>query len=127
MTKEEQVIETIRKGPGMSPNEYQRLAMRTCAIPPERKQERLMHAVLGLTSEAGEVSGLFQKKYQGHKVDPEHLKKELGDCLWMIAEACTAMNWSMEDVMRANIEKLKARYPDGFDADHSLHRKAGDI
>lgn len=127
MTKEEQVIETIRKGPGMSPNEYQRLAMRTCAIPPERKQERLMHAVFGLTSEAGEVSGLFQKKYQGHKVDPEHLKKELGDCLWMIAEACTAMNWSMEDVMRANIEKLKARYPDGFDADHSLHRQAGDI
>lgn len=127
MTKEEQVIETIRKGPGMSPNEYQRLAMRTCAIPPERKQERLMHAVFGLTSEAGEVSGLFQKKYQGHKVDPEHLKKELGDRLWMIAEACTAMNWSMEDVMRANIEKLKARYPDGFDADHSLHRQAGDI
>lgn len=127
MTKEEQVIETIRKGPGMSPNEYQKLAMRTCSIPYEQKRDMLMHAVLGLASEAGEVAGIFQKKYQGHKVDPEHLEKELGDCLWMIAEACTALDWSMEDVMRLNIEKLRARYPDGFDTSHSLHRKPGDI
>ncbi len=74
----------------MMPNEYQKLAMRTCSIPYDQKKDMLMHAVLGLTSEAGEVSGLFQKKYQGHKLDPEHLEKELGDCLWMIAEACTA-------------------------------------
>ena len=127
MTKEERVIETIRKGPGMSPNEYQQLAMRTCSIPNEQKRDMLMHAVLGLASEAGEVAGIFQKKYQGHPVDPEHLEKELGDCLWMIAEACTALDWNMEDVMRLNIEKLRARYPDGFDADHSLHRQPGDI
>jgi Predicted pyrophosphatase len=127
MTKEEQVIETIRKGPGMSPNEYQKLAMRTCSIPYEQKQDMLMHAVLGLASEAGEVAGFFQKKYQGHKVDPEHLEKELGDCLWMIAEACTALDWNMEDVMRLNIEKLQARYPNGFDAEHSIHRKIGDV
>ena len=86
-----------------------------------------MHAVLGLTSEAGEVSGLFQKKYQGHKLDPEHLEKKFGDCLWMIAEACTALGWNMETVMQTNIEKLRARYPDGFDAEHSLHRRANDI
>lgn len=127
MTKEERVIATIRKGPGMSPNEYQQLAMRTCSIPNEQKRDMLMHAVLGLASEAGEVAGIFQKKYQGHPVDPEHLEKELGDCLWMIAEACTALDWNMEDVMRLNIEKLRARYPDGFDADHSLHRQPGDI
>ncbi|NBH79040.1 nucleotide pyrophosphohydrolase [Clostridiaceae bacterium] len=111
----------------MSPNEYQQLAMRTCSIPNEQKRDMLMHAVLGLASEAGEVAGIFQKKYQGHPVDPEHLEKELGDCLWMIAEACTALDWNMEDVMRLNIEKLRARYPDGFDADHSLHRQPGDI
>ena len=115
MTKEERVIATIRKGPGISPNEYQQLAMRTCSIPNEQKRDMLMHAVLGLASEAG------------HPVDPEHLEKELGDCLWMIAEACTALDWNMEDVMRLNIEKLRARYPDGFDADHSLHRQPGDI
>lgn len=111
----------------MTPNEYQKLAMRTCSIPYNQKHDQLMHAVFGLTSEAGEVAGLFQKEYQGHERDPEHLKKELGDCLWMIAEACTAMDWDMETVMQANIDKLKARYPDGFDAEHSLHRKAGDI
>ena len=127
MKKEEQVIHVITKGPGMSPNEYQKLAMRTCCIPYDQKRDMLMHAVLGLASEAGEVAGIFQKKHQGHKVDPEHLKKELGDCLWMIAEACTALDWNMEDVMQLNIEKLKARYPDGFDTDHSLHRKDGDV
>lgn len=111
----------------MTPNEYQKLAMRTCSIPYDQKQDMLMHAVLGLTSEAGEVSGLFQKKYQGYKLDPEHLEKELGDCLWMIAEACAALGWNMETVMQTNIEKLRARYPEGFDAEHSLHRKAGDV
>ena len=111
----------------MTPNEYQKLAMRTCSIPYDQKQDMLMHAVLGLTSEAGEVSGLFQKKYQGHKLDPEHLEKELGDCLWMIAEACAALGGNMETVMQTNIEKLRARYPEGFDAEHSLHRKAGDV
>ena len=83
--KEEHVLHAICEGPGLSPNEYQRLAMRTCAIPAEQKRDRLMHAVLGLTSEAGEVSGLFQKEYQYHTIDPKHLEKELGDCLWMIA------------------------------------------
>jgi hypothetical protein len=47
--------------------------------------------------------------------------------MWMIAEACEACGFSLDDVMETNINKLKARYPDGFDAEHSLHRKAGDI
>lgn len=107
--------------------EYQKLAMRTCAIPHYRPKERLRHAVLGLNSEAGEVAGILQKEYQGHSTDSEHMKKELGDCMWMIAEACEAYGFSLDDVMETNINKLKARYPDGFDAEHSLHRKAGDI
>ena len=55
------------------------------------------------------------------------LKKELGDCLWMIAEACFALDFSMDEVMQLNIDKLKARYPEGFTAERSLHRKAGDV
>ena len=85
------------------------------------------HAVFGLTSEAGEVAGILQKVYQGHEFDKEHIKKELGDCLWMIAEACEALDLDMDDVMQTNIDKLKARYPEGFSADRSLHRKEGDI
>lgn len=110
-----------------TPSEYQKLAMRTSNVLYETKHVILMHSTLGLASEAGEVAGIFQKQYQGHEFNPEHLMKELGDCLWMIAEACTAMGWSMEEVMEANIEKLKARYPDGFEAERSLHRAEGDI
>lgn len=111
----------------MTPNEYQKLAMRTCSIPYDDAGAMLNHAVFGLTSEAGEVSGILQKVYQGHEVDPMHLKKELGDCLWMIAEACQALGFEMDDVMETNIEKLKARYPEGFCAERSIHRAKGDI
>ncbi len=44
----------------------------------------------------------------------------------MIAEVCTALGWDMGEIMRTNVENLKARYPNGFDTEHSLHRKAGD-
>lgn len=111
----------------MTPNEYQKNAMRTCNIPYENKREMIYHAVLGLASEAGEVAGIFQKEYQGHEICYDHVKKELGDCLWMIAEACTAIGTNMEDVMQINIDKLKSRFPEGFDPDKSIHRKPGDI
>lgn len=111
----------------MTGNEYQKLAMRTCSIPYDKKNDHLNHAVFGLTSEAGEVAGILQKVYQGHPFDKEHIKKELGDCLWMIAEACEALDFGMDDVMQLNIDKLKARYPEGFDTQHSLHRAEGDV
>lgn len=111
----------------MTGTEYQRLAMRTCNIHYEQRKNKLYHAVLELNSEAGEVAGILQKTYQGHDFDREHMKKELGDCLWGIAEACDALGFTLDDVMQTNIDKLKARYPDGFDAEHSLHRKEGDI
>ena len=65
----------------MTGAEYQRLALRTCNIPVENKTDRFYHAVFGLASECGEVSGIMQKKYQGHKADKTHMMKELGDCL----------------------------------------------
>ena len=80
-----------------------------------------------MSSEIGEIHGIYQKSYQGHKIEEEHLEKEVGDLLWFIAEFCTAYGWDLEDVMKKNIDKLKARYPEGFDAEHSLHRAEGDI
>lgn len=111
----------------MTPNEYQELAMRTCSIPYDDAGAMLTHAVFGMCSEAGEVAGIFQKTYQGHKADANHIKKELGDVLWMIAEACTALGFDLEDVMWTNIDKLKTRYPEGFEAERSIHRAEGDI
>ena len=109
----------------MTGNEYQKLAMRTVST--DNTIDMLSHGVFGLASEAGEVAGLLQKVYQYHPFEQEHMKKELGDCLWMIAEICTALDFSLDDVMQVNIEKLKARYPTGFSAENSLHRKEGDV
>ena len=106
---------------------YQKMAMRTSAFNGNQKADMAAHAVFGLCSEAGEVAGIFQKFYQGHPIDIEHIKKELGDCMWMIAEACTAFDLDLDDVMQTNINKLRARYPDGFEAERSLHRQEGDI
>ena len=111
----------------MTGKEYQKLAMRTCSIPYDKSHDKLCHAVFGLSSEAGEVSGILQKVYQGHEVDIEHFKKELGDCLWMIAEACDVLETDLDDVMEMNIEKLRKRYPDGFSAERSLHRAESDV
>ena len=107
-------------------NEYQKLAARTInnKLFPWEKED---HALKGMVSEIGELNGIYQKKYQGHVIDKNHLKKELGDLLWFIAEYCTAMGWELEDIMWLNIDKLKARYPEGFDPEKSLHRKEADV
>lgn len=90
-------------------------------------QDQVRHAVLGMASEAGEIAGLFQKRYQGHGIDEEHLKREIGDLLWFVAEMCTAHEWKLSDVMKTNVDKLRARFPDGFDADRDAHRAKGDV
>ena len=109
----------------MTGNEYQVLAART--IPSGNKKDMKSHALHGLAGEVGELHSIYQKIYQGHPVDEEHLKKETGDILWMVAEFCTANGWQMEDIMQLNIDKLKARFPKGFEVARSLHRKEGDI
>ena len=86
-----------------------------------------LHALHGMVGEIGELHSLYQKVYQGHEFDEDHAKKELGDLLWFIAEYACAMGWALSDVMHTNIEKLKKRYPNGFETDKSLHRENGDI
>lgn len=110
----------------MDMNEYQWLAARTINknLYPE---QQAYHALHGMVGEIGELHSLYQKSYQGHGMDKAHLKKELGDLLWFIAEYATSMGWPLEEVARGNIDKLIARYPEGFEEDKSLHRKAGDI
>lgn len=110
----------------MTGNEYQRLAARTINLGLTSEGQR-MHALHGIAAEVGELHGIYQKIYQGHEFNPEHAKKEVGDILWMLAEYCTANGWSLDDIMQLNIDKLRARYPEGFDAEHSLHRAEGDI
>lgn len=110
----------------MNMNQYQKLAARTInhdLLPEEQEY----HALHGMVGEIGEIHSIYQKVYQGHSDTKEHVMKELGDLLWFVAEFCTAKGLNLDDVALANIEKLKKRYPDGFDAEHSLHRAKGDI
>lgn len=110
----------------MTINEYQKLAARTINYELTKGQQS-RHALHGMVGEIGEIHSLYQKTYQGHALDHSHLKKELGDLLWFIAEYCTAHDWKLEDIMQMNIDKLCARYPKGFEADKSLHRAKGDV
>ena len=110
----------------MLANKYQKLASRT--INKNLSEfEMEMHSLHGMVGEIGEIHSIYQKDYQGHRMDETHLKKEVGDLLWFIAEYCTSFGWNMEDIMQMNIDKLRARFPEGFDEEKSLHRKDGDI
>lgn len=107
-------------------NEYQKLAARTIN-PVMTTNDQEHHALHGMVGEIGELHSLYQKYYQGHDFDSYHAAKELGDLLWFIAEYCTAMGWDLSYVAQMNIDKLRARYPEGFDSKHSLNRAEGDI
>ena len=111
----------------MKINEYQELAM-TTLNPELSKRDVLINSVMGLCGESGEAIDIVKKwMAQGHELDKEHLAKELGDVAWYLAEAATALDISLEDIFKANIDKLKKRYPDGFETKKSLACLKGDI
>lgn len=107
-------------------NTYQELAARTINKT-LRPNENESHALHGMVGEIGELHSIYQKIYQGHEADEMHKKKELSDLLWFMAEYCTANGWEFDEIAVINIEKLKARYPEGFEVDKSLNRREGDI
>ena len=108
----------------MTLNEYQELSKRTIGTLTKEQAEN--HALHGMVSEIGELHAVYQKIYQGHEANEEHMMRELGDLMWFVCEYCTAKGWELEQVARANIEKLKKRYPEGFNPEASLHRSEGD-
>lgn len=110
----------------MTINEYQQLAMRTLN-PALESKDVLINGVMGLCGEAGEAIDIVKKHLaQGHALDTQHLAKELGDIAWYLAETATAIGYDLEEILTMNIEKLQKRYPQGFAADQSIHRQAGD-
>ena len=94
--------------------------------------ERLLTAAVGLSAEAGEFTEVVKKIiFQGKPVNEEnmfHLKRELGDIMWYVAQACMGLGTSLDEIMEMNVEKLVARYPGGeFDVHKSENRKEGDL
>lgn len=111
----------------MTGNEYQQLAMRTLNRDLSRR-DVLINSVMGLCGESGEAIDIVKKWFaHGHELDREHLAKELGDIAWYLAEAATALDLELDDILQGNINKLRARYPEGFDAARSIHRPEGDL
>lgn len=107
----------------ISPFQYQKAAMRTA----DEDSYDIGNAGLGIAGEAGEVADLIKKHlYQHHELDKDELVKEIGDTLWYAALACDIIGVSMTAVMEKNIAKLWDRYPNGFEAERSIHREEND-
>ena len=93
---------------------------------------RLLTAALGLTAESGEFTEVVKKIIlQGKPYNEEnifHMKRELGDICWYLAQACMALDTTFDEIIEMNVDKLKARYPGGeFDVHHSENRAEGDL
>jgi len=93
---------------------------------------QLLTAALGLTAESGEFTEVVKKIiFQGKPYSEEnvfHMKRELGDICWYLAQACMALDTTFDEVLEMNVDKLKARYHGGeFDVHHSENRAEGDL
>lgn len=133
----------------MQGNEYQALAMRTND---KKSTDRLLNkindlkignrgedtseielggvinAALGLSGEVGELNDMLKKwVFHEKQLDAEHLKREISDVCWYLALMCDSFEFNLDEIMQINIDKLKARYPEGFDTYIANHRQAGDI
>ena len=94
--------------------------------------ERLLTAAVGMSAEAGEFTEVVKKIFlQGKPYTEEnvfHMKRELGDICWYLAQACMALDTTIDEVIEMNVDKLKARYPGGdFDVHYSENRQEGDL
>lgn len=109
----------------MNVDAYQREAM-SLLNPALNDQQVLENALMGLCGESGEAIDLLKKHlFQGHPLDTEKLKKELGDVAWYLAEASQGLHVPLSEILQGNLDKLHERYPDGFSVERSMHRSEG--
>ncbi len=109
----------------MTGNEYQKAALRTAFSGLDSLSYNLLiNGVMGLCGESGECVDMVKKYlFQGHELNREELVKELGDVAWYLAVTAHAIGYPLDTVLEMNVEKLKNRYPDGFDPEKSVHRE----
>jgi len=137
MTKQidtDKYIEFVRQTTSPASTNYADLISRLTQLEVQSDADvpRLLTAALGLSAEAGEFTEVIKKIFlQGKSYNEEnafHLKRELGDICWYLAQACMALDTSFDEVLQMNYEKLSARYPEGtFDVYRSENRKEGDL
>lgn len=127
-------IEFVRQTTSPASSNYADLISRLSQLEVEFNADvpRLLTAALGMTAEAGEFTEVVKKIFlQGKPYNEEnvfHLKRELGDICWYLAQACMALDTNFEEVLQMNFDKLSARYPEGtFDVYRSENRVEGDL
>jgi len=119
---------TSRRDTFMQMNEYMNKALRTANLAKIGESGALLNAALGLNGEAGEIADILKKStFQGHTLDEDALEKEVGDVLWYCALAAWALGTTLDDIANKNIQKLLLRYPNGFEAERSIHRVAEEV
>lgn len=88
----------------------------------------VINAALGLSGEVGELNDMLKKWiFHEKQLDAEHLKREISDVCWYLTLMCDSFEFNLDEIMQINIDKLKARYPQGFDTYKANHRQAGDV
>jgi NTP pyrophosphatase (non-canonical NTP hydrolase) len=126
-------IEFVRQTTSPASSEYPKLVERLNELERQGADvSRLMTAAFGMSAEAGEFTEVVKKIFlQGKPYTEEnvfHMKRELGDLCWYLAQACIALDITFEQVLEMNYEKLSARYPAGaFDVYRSENREDGDV
>ena len=102
-------------------NEYQSLACRTAKL--LDRDKAILHAIVGLADEVGEFASAIKKsEIYDQPIDMDNIAEEIGDLLWRVQYAATVFGMSLETIARLNIEKLAARYPDGYTDYHAAAR-----
>jgi len=137
MTKQidtKKYVEFVRQTTSPASSDLAKLLTRLTELDVEADADvpRLMTAAFGISAEAGEFTEVVKKVFlQGKPWNDEnafHLKRELGDIMWYLAQACMALDTSFEEILEMNYEKLSARYPEGsFDVYRSENRVEGDL
>lgn len=127
-------IEFVRQTTSPASTSLESLLQRMTELEVENNADvpRLLTAALGMSAEAGEFTEVVKKIIlQGKPYNEEnvfHMKRELGDICWYIAQACMALGTTFEEIIAMNYEKLSARYPEGsFDVYRSENREEGDL
>ena len=111
----------------MTINDYQIEALRTANTNSDEKM-MLLNGVMGLAGESGECVDTVKKHlFQGHELDKKHIIKELGDVAWYLAVSAYSLGYDLETVLQMNVNKLRNRYPNGFETERSLNRQEGDV
>ena len=127
-------IEFVRQTTSPASSDFAQLLARMTELEATNDADvpRLLTAALGMSAEAGEFTEVVKKIIlQGKPYNEEnvfHMKRELGDICWYIAQACMALDTNFREIMEMNYEKLSARYPEGaFDVYRSENRVEGDL